>query len=177
VKNLILLTFLLLASCDPTYLDEGLLIRDGVDLYAVPPLGISASPEMVPHVLRATSWWNRQIGDTVFFSPTPTPDVTVSSGYVPSEDYDPVTASGDLDGIAYLEYSRWDGLIVSCEVVISSDILYAREAHEATKHELGHCLGLADDPQSLDLNSIMSSPMPWSGEVTEHDREIIRRMQ
>jgi len=95
--------------------------------------------------------------------------VYLEIGYVsdhdPSDDYEP-------GGRAILEWTAVDE-IRSCHIIISSDIAY----HEATvqtnlRHELGHCLGLADDPSSLDLDSIMSSPRPGSM-LTEHDRVLL----
>jgi hypothetical protein len=39
------------------------------------------------------------------------------------------------------------------------------------EHELGHCLGLADDPWGL--NSIMYDYPNGSSELTEHDEALI----
>ena len=174
MKHLLLVLFLLVA-CDPTYLDNGRISRDGLELYSAPPLGVSASPEMRPFVLQAIDWWADQVGTEVFFSPTPTPDVNVTVGFVPAGDeFDIEEMTGENLGIAYLDYSRFDGLVTWCEIVISSDIAYHESTVlEVTKHELGHCLALDDDPRSLDLNSIMSSPLVWRGEVTPRDKAIV----
>jgi hypothetical protein len=167
---------IILAACSPDHLNNGSLYLDGVELYASPPLGVSARSKIQWETAEAIAWWNGQVGDEVFYEPIPTPDVTVSVGFVPS-DVDVETMGGDQIGVAYLDFSRVDGLIFGCEIVISSDIADDYEtALEVTKHELGHCLGLADDPRSLDLNSIMSSPLVWRGEVTEKDLEIVREM-
>jgi len=44
------------------------------------------------------------------------------------------------------------------------------------RHELGHCLGLADDPgppTTVDLRSVMASPLDPLGIVTDHDRALL----
>jgi hypothetical protein len=41
-------------------------------------------------------------------------------------------------------------------------------------HEMGHCLGLEDDPPSLDLSSIMSSKLLYVGGLTQADRDELR---
>jgi hypothetical protein len=159
----LLLAILALSACDPTYLDEGLMVREGLTLHVDGPVGISG--EFAEEV---SQWWNEQCGETLFYSPTPTPDATIEFGYVA----DPHEL-GNL-GIAAIEYSRIDGLITFCEITISSDIAYHEEtALEVAKHEAGHCLGLDDDPNSLDLNSIMASPSLYRGQVTPGDCELV----
>jgi hypothetical protein len=152
------------------------MVRDGVTLRTNLPVGVSSSVEMWPYTLSAAQWWNQQVREVVFDFPTSTPDVMVYSGYVPAGDFDVETATGGAAGFADIQYSLWDGLITSCEITVSSDISDAHSVVEVTKHELGHCLGLDDDPDSLDLNSIMSSPMPWRGELTEGDLALVRGM-
>lgn len=170
----LLIVILLLMACDPTYLDEGRDYRDGLELYSAPPLGVQAEPDIRGFVLIAVPWWSAQIGQEVAFSPTPTPDITMAFGHVPAPDYDPETLEGDVGGIANIDYSLHDGLIIGCDIIISSDLRGFDDAVlEVVKHEIGHCLALADDPHSLDLNSIMSDPGVWRGEVTPGDRAII----
>lgn len=159
----------LLLACDPTYLDEGLLVRGGLELHVTGPQGVSG-----PFANAAGQWWNEQCGVGLFYSPTPTPDVTIETGYVPSGSYGPDQIIADEAGIAYIDFSRVDGLILGCEVVLSSDIAYDDQTLlETAKHEIGHCLGLADDPHSLDLNSIMSSPIGYRGQVTAGDCALV----
>ena len=159
----IILTILALVACDPTYLDEGLMVRDGLVLHVDGPVGISGD-----YSEEVSQWWNDQCGVTLFYSPTPTPDATIEFGYV--SDLDDLGNLGNAD----VEYSRYDGLITSCQITISSDIAYNEEtSFEVAKHEAGHCLGLDDDPNSLDLNSIMSSPLLYRGEATSHDCDLV----
>ena len=61
------------------------------------------------------------------------------------------------------------GEVLWCDVTIDDP------APEVYRHELGHCLGLADDPRSLDLGSIMSNPTMADGEPTGHDVECVLR--
>jgi hypothetical protein len=168
---------IILAACSPDHLDNGSLYLDGVELYASPPLGVSARSKIRRETSDAIEWWNDQVGAEVFYEPTPTPDITVSIGANVPFTVDPDTMYWEQLGIAYADYSGYDGLITGCEIIILDAILDDYEtALGVVKHELGHCLGLADDPHSLDLNSIMSSPLMWRGEVTEKDLEIVREM-
>ena len=170
------LIFLLFCACSSAHLDVGLLERDAGDLYACPPLGISPQQDVSSATDTAVTWWNEQIGEQVFFLSPYVTDFSVRRGYVPPGDYDPESTTGGVAGIARLEYSE-DGLITSCDITVSIDISYSWQTMvEVIKHELGHCLGLDDDPYSLDLNSIMSDPMVWRGEVTELDRELVLEM-
>lgn len=162
--EVILATAALVASCDPSIHDNGQLVRGEVTLYSAPPLGVIASEEVRGAVSEAIIWWGEQIGEEVFFMPTPVPDVVVDEGYL---------EPGKL-GLADIDYSRIDGLVVGCEVTLSLDL--TTDLLEVTKHELGHCLALDDDAHSLDLNSVMSSPALPSGEVTEKDRDLVRAM-
>lgn len=119
----------------------------------------------------AARWWNLETGAVLFevddgASPQLFGTLEVSMGYAGGDEYGPAGVFRDETNL--------DGEILRGSIVISSDIAY----HEATvfdaiRHELGHALGLADDPHSIDLDSIMSSPlMPGAG-LTEHDRDLI----
>lgn len=159
------------AACDGlTTPDNGQLVSRGFELYSWPPLGVRPLDDDIDGVVfQAMHWWNEQIGDEVFFAPTPTPDVTVEIGAI----------SGTADGIANITHSSVGGLILNCEVTLASDAIALHDRAtivELAKHELGHCLGLDDDPKTLHLNSIMSVPLWPYGEVTPHDRGIVRSM-
>lgn len=127
----------------------------------------------------AVDWWNAQADrdgtDRTWFeiSDIDDPDITAYQGETPVIDMDdwglPIFASG----VARIQNAS-DGLITHCEVVIADAYAYHRPTMVgATKHELGHCIGLDDDPASLDLNSIMSRVLIESGELTYHDFQLI----
>lgn len=68
------------------------------------------------------------------------------------------------------------GEVLYCEILISPDYIYHRPTYVRTvAHELGHCLGLDDDPESLDLGSIMSDPPHHGARPTEHDVDLVLR--
>jgi hypothetical protein len=120
-------------------------------------------------VIDAMAWWNEQVGFVVYemdewsFS-----EVTVSSGY---------TGDEDADGV-FRDLTHDDGMIDRGDIIVSSDILYDDDYAQAVlRHEMGHALGLADDPHSVDLNSVMSSPVIIGAELTVSDREILEAWQ
>ena len=131
--------------------------------------------ENLPYVEFATAFWNETMGRDgvirdVFFVDDISPNVLVSFGYVPQSDYEYENGI-EPSGIAYVEFTE-TGSITGCEIVISSDIAYHAETVQWTLiGEMGHCLGLEDDPNSIDLNSIMSSPLLLNGELTDEDWE------
>lgn len=66
------------------------------------------------------------------------------------------------------------GEVVICIVRVDPLFAYTPEVYTRTvAHELGHCLGLADDPESLDLGSIMGDPPHWGARPTEHDLDLV----
>lgn len=159
----IILAILAIAACDPTYLDEGLMVREGLTLHADRSMGITPGQ----YSEEVAQWWNEQCGAELFHLTGATPDVQIEVGFVAGE---------DTLGDALVDFDLFDGRIARCVITVSSDIAY----HEATaievaKHEAGHCLGLDDDPSSLDLNSIMSDPLLYRGEVTPGDCDLVVR--
>jgi len=172
MQQLLVIFCLFLGACGGEHLDNGRLVRMGHTLYSPIPMGISAAPDITPIVESAVDWWNDQIGTEVFFMPSPTPDITVEFGPI-IDPTNPDDIYGEI-GIAYLTFSYFDGLILDCDVVVSWDYRDDTDtATEITKHELGHCLGLADDTPSVDLNSVMQSALWTHGEVTAGDRDLI----
>lgn len=79
-------------------------------------------------------------------------------------------ATVDPDALGEATLYDHDGEVVRCEVTLTS--LWPAEAH-IVAHELGHCLGLDDDPESLDLGSIMSDPQHDGDRPTAHDVDIV----
>jgi len=163
-----------LAGCAPDWMDNGLLVRDGVELHSGTfPRYVTTDGTMSDALAEeAAEWWNDQVGLPLMeYTPLGASDVVVGVGYIPNPD-----ALGRAD----IDYAR-DGAILGCVITIASDYAYDRAtALQALRHELGHCpLGLDDDPGppvTVDLRSIMSSPLDSLGEVTDHDREIIEEM-
>jgi hypothetical protein len=194
----------LFSACDPTYLDEGRIVRDGHELHAawLPWLVVADSTfgsEVEPHVLDdAIEWWNGQ-GAGVLFEPGEISEarfwelydgepeerigyvlvsvqaITSDTGWNPDDD------EPDANGDATLHYCRETrpacepGGITWAEVRIDYEIAY----HEPTAllvliHEFGHTLGLADDPESLDLGSCMSSPTFEGCGLTAGDLALLR---
>jgi hypothetical protein len=170
---------LLLAGCPgPTdWLDNGLMVRDGLELHqaALPvTVAVDMSVEddtLVPEII---AWWNDQAGFEVFAGPVPVADILVTVGYVPGDYEDNVA------GLAEVEFAA-DGSITSCLVTLSSDIAYHRPTLlKDGEHELGHCVGLEDDPgppTTVDLRSIMSDPLDPLGRLTDNDRELLEEMR
>jgi hypothetical protein len=171
-------------------LDQGLMVREGhygiVRLHpGCLPVGVAADGSVqdelgIDFLPGAVEWWNEQVGREVFFTATPTPLVTVTIGHIEGdletpEDLWEGASTGDQTTV---RYSLVDGEILGSEVVLSEDLAYDRETMRvAARHGLGHGgLGLADDagpPKTVDLRSIMASPMDVLGEVTEKDLQII----
>ena len=164
---------LLLCACPPTYLDEGWHVTDdGVELRpGVLPATIDDDETVEDETLipEAALWWADQLGATVFLMASPG-DITVSVGLVPA------TTDGEPLGVAVAEYDE-DGTVLGCEITLSSDIAYDRPTLlQVARHELGHCLGLADDPgppATVDLRSVMASPLDPLGTLTDHDRALL----
>jgi len=84
----------------------------------------------------------------------------------------PADRANELGGSAHLEPSRCDVRIVNVRGELQA---------LAIEHELGHCLGLADDgdanPQSIMRSKQVATPHgelpPW---ISDHDREILRAL-
>jgi hypothetical protein len=190
-------------ACDPTYLDNGRLVRDGNELHAawLPWLVVADSTletEVAPTVLPdAIEWWNEQCAaplfelesvgeerfwelydgepeDRIGYVLVSVEAITSDLGWNPDDD------EPDANGDATLHYCRETrpacdpGGITWAEVRIDYEIAY----HEPTSlvtliHEFGHTLGLADDPESLDLGSCMSSPTFEGCGLTSGDRSLV----
>jgi len=164
---------LLLVAC-PGYLDEGWHVADdGVTLHpGVLPATVDADEDCDAVVAEAVAWWADSLDAPAFILCDGDCDVTVALGLVPWTDTD----EAEPMGLAEIEYAS-DGAVLRCEITISSDIAYDHAtALQVARHELGHCLGLADDPgppATVDLRSVMSSPLAPLGVLTEHDRALL----
>lgn len=127
---------LLLISCGeyPSYLETD----NGDPLWLMTPAGVEGD---APRLQDAVAFWpclHQGAGP-----------IHVEVGYLP----DPMM------GYSSVLWDRDTGEIVSCDVIVSVDIAYHHDTVEAVLiHELGHCLGLADDPGH---ESIMASPPGW----------------
>jgi len=155
-------------------LDEG--------MYAEPeyfPWAIVPEPELELDVGQACQWWNEQLSrdgvTRVVHHLEPGADypeathgvIPVFYGYLP-----PNEDGTDPGGL--FEYAERDGLLLYGTITVSADMEYhAPTVGGILRHELGNALGLADDPNSIDLNSVMSFELAEHGELTEHDFELL----
>lgn len=98
------------------------------------------------------AWWDEQLGMSAICA------ITVEEADLPPGVLGRATVGYDGEGHIY-----------QCRIEMQRG---EWQPHHL-RHEIGHCLGLADDAPSLDLDSIMSSPT-HGGEVTAADREAIR---
>jgi hypothetical protein len=78
-------------------------------------------------------------------------------------------------GCAEVEYDKLTGEIWTGEAVLNHDHVYDRATYvAAAEHEMGHFLGLDDDPMpGIDLNSIMRSKLLVTGTLSKRDREYL----
>lgn len=180
-------------ACDPSYLDNGRLTRDGFELRpAVLPWLVVAedSFEHATVVDDAIEWWNGQgvgvlfeggIDDAEFDALALAPIgsrygvilasvESIPGGGVEWLDVDEENPNGDA-----LVLDNGEGAIVACDVRVDFEIAYHEPTERVTLiHELGHCLGLADDPESIDLDSCMSSPTYDGCGLTPGDLALLR---
>jgi len=167
--------------------DEGFHVADdGVELYPgkLPAaLGIDTTVTdvtLLPEVLdRWNAWLSRDgVARTVLVvaEEAETPRAVVSIGFVPAPDWGETFIDGDVADpaeITYLDYDLETGEVLGAEIVLSSDIAYDRDTLvDVLSHGVGHFLALADDPgppATVDLKSVMASPMDPLGELTKAD--------
>lgn len=171
----LLALLLLLCACDPTYLDEDWIVaEDGTELHpGAMPVTVSAEDDCADVAGDAIAWWGGELGVDAFVA-RDDGYASVALGLVP--DAGDINSDGEPLGHASIEYSAW-GSVLSCDVTLSSDIAYHGETLvQVARHELGHCLGLADDPgppTTVDLRSVMASPLDPLGILTDHDRALL----
>jgi hypothetical protein len=163
-----LLFTLVLASC-PQPEDRGRVIEDGQPLCPiVMPMEVVVLDEdlWVP-VDNAVVWWN-----TAAF-----PSVPFLHVEEPSSTFGLITVGWDMldPGIGGQTDLLWnDGReIVQAEVVVDAGLeIDSALLGAVLLHELGHCVGLAGDPEGL--GSVMQSPSRPGGHLTDHDYDILR---
>lgn len=172
---LLLAVFCLGADCEQARidgLDAGrMVLSDGTEMSpSTLPWRVVADDSIDrAMVVEAVAWWGEESGMHVFVmddsaQPWDFGVIEVSSGYSTTE---------DLLGV-FNDVTDDDGLIQSGNIIISSDILYDDDyTFHVILHEMGHALGLADDPHSIDLDSIMSSPVIVGSSLTSHDRALL----
>jgi len=167
-------------------LDNGRIHVDDADelVPIVLPFGVivdttTTAPDLVQE---AMAWWLAQVNvdgvprDLLYLDEESSEGtlgtVTVTTAQLPPT-WDGLTFHDD-GGDAQIDYNA-QGEILRAVIVLNVDYNYDRATTLTTlKHELGHApFGLADDEDSLDLNSIMSDPTPQSGVLTEQDRGLI----
>ena len=126
---------LLLAACSPCD-DAGRILHEGTPLYADLPVKISCETRACAEAL---AWWGEQ-GDMLVADPA-----GVSVRYC---DLPPGTG-GTCESLA-----TWEGRIVRSWICIEREFRGHWAEPYITAHEMGHALGLADDPP--DCRSVMS---------------------
>jgi hypothetical protein len=161
--------------------DDGVTLHPGMLPAAVGVDDTVDDPTLLPEAL---AWCNARLSqDAVLREATlgETPRVIVSIGFVPAPDWgetfeDMLNGSSDPVGITYLDYAE-DGEVLGAEIVLSSDVAYDRDTLvKVLEHEIFHFLALSDDPGidiTVELRSIMSSPLDPLGDLTEHDYVLL----
>jgi hypothetical protein len=171
------------ASCEQARLKA----LDTTERFAVPtymPWRITVDPSSgvtEAQLNRSVAQWNQWVSD---FEPSTGREVfrqcefgegcnyrvsgviVVDTGYTGARvwDWSPSDALGLFNGVI----SR--GRIVRGVITLSSDVPFDNRVLE---HEMGHALGLRNDPWSIDLNSLMSSPYIEGSEPTNADLSSI----
>ena len=166
--------FTLGADCPgPADLDEGFHVAaDGTVLQPGIPATVEATADALPAAEAAVAWWNAELDCEALELVESNADILVTTGLVP--DHGDPGADGVPIGLAEVDYAE-DGTVLGGTITIAYEIAYdeATAAQVAT-HELGHLpFGLADDPgppETVDLRSIMASPLDPLGELTAADR-------
>jgi hypothetical protein len=168
--------FTLGADCPSTTdLDEGFHVTPaGLELRpAALPATVSASTDALPFAQVAVAWWNEALGCEVLELVDGAADVFMTTGLVPASTED-VDSGGEPLGLAEVDYAE-DGTVLGGTITIAYEITYDAETSEqVARHELGHLpLALADDPgppTTVDLRSVMASPLDPLGVLTDGDR-------
>lgn len=153
----------LFVGCGLDQLDHGAALgRNGEVLHPRIPLLVFASE--TSQIEDVKQWWEDQLRHDLFVEDCSDLCERVEVVF----DY----LEPGLLGTAGMEYDE-SGLIHFCSITLESSLVHDEELLEhILRHEIGHCLGLADDEISLDLDSIMS-PDAYGGRVTPKDRMLI----
>jgi len=166
--KIFLVLFILLVSCTPV--DNGWATPYRPSQLSHAPYGVagyqSMERERIDHLVPETiEWWNSQVGLEVFWHNKINPIVTID-----------VNRLGTV-GKAQVTTDQLEGALLSCSIILDVDLAYSvRTMRLALRHELGHCLGLADDPgidATVELRSVMGSPLDPLGVLTARDRRLI----
>ena len=157
-------------------LDEGLIIRNGVELHVTKlPITISCDEDFDCQAVRnSIQWWQDEFDrhwpvwhderEMYAITPFDAPqifEIVDGTAMVRVEEYPLPMTKGGVSSIEYTE----DGRILSTLIMMNEGVW----DRWMLNHEIGHSFGLEDDPKSLDLNSIMASPVIPYSNLTEHD--------
>jgi predicted Zn-dependent protease len=182
-KLILIITSLLLLGSDCEQqrlaeLDNGRMLRTGVELRQCEPLaGISGDTRVLPDAVDQWNTWADMDGVERTWFAIANGAISVEEGYVPVSEWNPEYPDQGEAGIAAIEYAEESGCITDCRITLSSDIADHRPTLlQVLRHEMGHCLGLDDDPGidiTVDLRSVMGRPIDPLGVLTPGDFELL----
>lgn len=167
--------------------DNGLMVREGTDGE------VTLRPKELPltvfgrdgitaeEIVWASEWWNKRAGRKLFRSGGVDYfyDVAYDGGKAGKTRHVFVSvgaAESKCGGIARPIFDKANGEIWYTEITINHEHAYHKSTRKATLlHEMGHALGLEDDPHSLDRGGIMDEKAATVGisDPTPHDLEVI----
>lgn len=166
--------------------DYGLMERRGTESTVelkpkiLPQAVLTNSDLVFKHIPWAVEWWNQKTDKRTLFIVGGKADPglwerskreKLGTVYIEIASID-----AELGGHANPVYDKANGEIWYTHIVINYDHAYDVKTLRASMlHELGHALGLEDDPHSLDRGGIMDQKAAIIGisEPTKHDISII----
>ena len=181
---LLCLTYAILGlGCQPVD-DRGFISVDGRELipFYWAPCGVAGLPSLEDDGLEdipdlAAEWWNAQLDRPVWNQEEPAGCIFIDTNFIaePSHpEYQDINTEAETARLVWDE----DYNIIQCSILLNVDLAYDRETmFRAAIHALGHCLALDDDPgitETVELRSVMGSPMDPLGELTDHDRALLQ---
>lgn len=83
--------------------------------------------------------------------------------------------SSEIGALTTLIWDQYGGIYISNITINEMHSYNCKYLYPIFMHELGHCLGLADDEKSLDLNSCMSDNTQRGCKFLESDIELVNK--
>jgi hypothetical protein len=159
--------------------EQGQIVRDGQSLHVVRfPRTIQIDDAVDPRMAASVvAWWNLEmsrdgVSRAVFdaWDGEGDPDITVHYEVL----------QPNILGLAGIRNTLAGEIVTPCRIRINVRLVIMPTAlTETLRHELGHCIGLDDDPierAAPFLNSIMEARLPRRGNLTHRDFFLLRRM-